>query len=272
MPNYDIYVFILCFIVFSLFTVVFSYMIATMLKMKLRLIRSGLEDREIKREYRKRLAEKRVWTILDRVVSILLCLVLGTAFVFSVYLNLSEDRPANGIPSLRVVKSGSMAEKYEENDYLFENGLDDQIQTFDLIITRHLPPEDELKLYDIVVYRQDDLHVIHRIVGIEEPNENHPTERHFLLQGDAVDSPDRFPVLYSQMQGIYRGERIPFVGSFIMFLQSPAGWLCILLVLAATIASPIIEKKIRREEEIRLTAMDKMTEEYSRIEKAASIR
>ena len=54
------------------------------------------------------------------------------------------------------------------------------------------------------------------------------------------------------MRGIYRGERIPFVGSFILFMQSPAGWLCILLVVFALITTPILEKKIRKEENKRL--------------------
>ena len=118
---------------------------------------------------------------------------------------------------------------------------------FDLVICHHLPAEDELELYDIVVYKQDDRYIIHRIVGIEEPNEQHPNERYFLLQGDAVEYPDKFPVLYSQMQGIYEGSRIPFLGSFVLFLQSPAGWLCVLLVVFAMIATPIVEKKIREE-------------------------
>ena len=43
----------------------------------------------------------------------------------------------------------------------------------------------------------------------------------FLLKGDANENNDRFPVLYSQMTGIYKNERIPFVGSFILFLQAP---------------------------------------------------
>jgi hypothetical protein len=46
------------------------------------------------------------------------------------------------------------------------------------------------------------------------------------------------------MQGIYHGERIPYVGSFILFMQSPAGWLCILLVVFAMICTPILEKKL----------------------------
>ena len=85
---------------------------------------------------------------------------------------------------------------------------------------------------------------MHRIVGIEEPNTYHPNEKYFLMQGDAVGSPDRFPVLYSQMKGIYKGEKIPFIGSFILFMQSPAGWLCLLLIVGAMICTPILEKKL----------------------------
>jgi hypothetical protein len=57
------------------------------------------------------------------------------------------------------------------------------------------------------------------------------------------------------MKGIYRGERIPMVGSFIVFMQSPAGILCMLLVIFGFIIMPIIEKKIERERNIRLMAI-----------------
>ena len=78
---------------------------------------------------------------------------------FALYVRVSEDRPANGIPSIKVVKSESMAEKNPKNTYLYNNDLDDQIQMFDIVICRHLPPEDELELYDVVVYKKDDMHV-----------------------------------------------------------------------------------------------------------------
>ena len=86
--------------------------------------------------------------------------------------------------------------------------------------------------------------IIHRIIGIEEPNEKHPDCRHFLLRGDASKFSDEFPVLYEQMKAIYRGERVPFVGSFITFMQSPAGYLCMFLIIFAMIATPIMEKKL----------------------------
>ena len=153
-----------------------------------------------------------------------------------------------------------MASKFQNNTYLFEHGLNDQVEVYDLLLTYGIPPEDELALYDIVIYEIDGKMVLHRIIGIEEPNEAHPNARHFLLQGDALERPDRFPVLYEQMRGIYRGERIAFVGSFILFMQSPAGWLCILLVIFALVSTPILEKKIRAEENKRLVYMGLITE------------
>ena len=58
-----------------------------------------------------------------------------------------------------------------------------------------------------------------------------------------------------RIKGIYKNERIPFVGSFILFMQSPAGWLCIALVLVAVIATPILEKSIEKQTRERLVAL-----------------
>lgn len=265
MSNFDKYVFILCLIVFGLFVILFTYLIGSLAKSEVKMIRHGLLDSKIKLEALRKKNKNSAFTAISKAISFFFCLVLGVAFAFSLYLNFNEDKPANGIPSIKVVKSNSMATKNEKNLYLFENNLNNQFDTFDIVICHHLPKEEDLKLYDIVIYKQDDIYVIHRIVGIEEPNEKHPNERHFLLQGDAVSSPDRFPVLYSQMQGIYTGDRIPYAGSFILFLQSPAGWLCILLVIYAIIATPLIEIKIEGATYLRLNTLEK--EEKKKISK-----
>ncbi len=266
MTNFEIYVFILCFIVFSLLTAMFTYLITSITKMELELIQHGHRDEAIKKELNKKKKGNQAFLWVNRIVSLLLCVIFVTAFFFAVYVQMAEDRPANGIPSIKVVKSESMAKKNPENTYLFDNELNDQIRMFDVVVCNHLPAEDELKLYDVVVYKQDDIYVIHRIVGIEEPNEKHPDERHFLLQGDAVERQDKFPVLYSQMQGIYEGNRIPFVGSFILFLQSPAGWLCVLLVIFSMIVTPIVEKKIKEATEKRISAFSNQLQEHAKEE------
>lgn len=259
MTDFDIYVFILCLIVFLLMVSLSTVAVVTILKLTLKLIRSGAEDEAILEEKRKAQTKTKINKIIrvtDFVLSLLLCIVFTCATVLSFGIQLSEDTYWDNLPTYRVVRSGSMAKKHEKNQYLFENNINNHIHTFDLITTHKVPGEFDLKLYDIVVYEVDDVLLVHRIVEIQEPNETHPDCRHFVLQGDAVGAPDRIPVLYSQMRGIYTGQRIPFVGSFILFLQSPAGWMCMLLVLFTVIATPILERKIQREKNLRLAIVE----------------
>ena len=253
--EFDWYVFFLCLIVFILLTVTFTYLITLIVKLTVRLIRSGEEDESLLKEYNSNKKKKASSKILDCLVTIILCGAMLAAFLFSLAVNLQEDKYFSNIPTLKVVTSSSMASRFKNNTYLFENDLKDQVDVYDLLLTYEVPPEEALELYDIVVYEVEGKMVLHRIIGIEEPNLNHPNERYFLCQGDALERPDRFPVLYSQIHGIYRGEKIPFVGSFILFMQSPAGWLCILLVIFALVATPIVERKLLEEHQKRFALM-----------------
>ena len=255
MTDYDVYVSLLCLITYIMFTLLSVFCIAVITRLSIKLIRSGAEDKKIVREYKRNVKfgefnnyTKNAAYFLTSVVFVALLLV----FVFSLAVQYADESVTEYVPVYRVVQTGSMAEKHPKNTYLEANGLDNQIQTFDLIKTTKMPDEMDLQLYDIVVYEIDGLLVVHRIVGIEEPNENHPGCRHFRLQGDAVESPDKFIVTYDQMRGIYEGDRTPFVGSFIMFMQSPTGWLCILLVIISVVVTPILEGKIEKEKERRL--------------------
>ena len=199
---------------------------------------------EIKKEYAKA-QKKRANSWVDNILPAIFGVLFILVFAFSIYVNIQEKSTFENVATLRVVNSASMSYKHEKNKYLDANGLHDQFDTFDIILTYKLPAEEDLKLYDIVVYEVDDALVVHRIVGIEEPTATHP-ERHFLLQGDAVERPDRFPVLYEQMRAIYRGQRVPFVGSLVNFMQSPAGWICVLLIIVATVVAPILDEKLAR--------------------------
>lgn len=247
MTDYEIYVFILCFIVFVMLTTLSVVCVSIITKLSLKLINHGVEDEAILKEHNKRRAKKRASKyakIFDCAVSGVVCLVFIVMLISSVVIQCTENSCCGLLPTYRVVKTASMETKNPKNTYLTENKLNDQIRTFDLIRTEKLPDEMDLELYDIVVYETDGMLIIHRIVEIEEPNENHPDCRHFRLQGDAVEAADRFPVLYKQMKAIYRGDRTPFIGSFILFMQSPAGWLCTLLIVFTMIATPLLDKKL----------------------------
>ena len=252
MTQYEIYVFFLCLVVFILLTTLSVVCLSIITKLTVRLIRIGAEDDNIIKEYndRKKAKPNKFLRVLERVLSTGLCLVLLLSFITSLSIGASQDNRFQTKPAYRVVNTGSMSKKHEKNTYL--KNINNQLQTFDLIRTEPLPSEFDLELYDIVVYEVDDMFIVHRIIEIEEPNAYHPDCRYFRLQGDNVEAPDRFPVLYGQMRAIYKGDRIPFIGSLVLFLQSPAGWLCILLCLIAIIASPILDKKLKEERDNRL--------------------
>lgn len=250
--GYDTYVLILCAIVYTFMTILTIAVITALTKTSLKLIRHGAEDENILKENLKAQKKKRKNSgKLDWLVSAFFCLIFSCAFGFSLYVNINQNVYFESVPTLKVVNTDSMSKKLDGNKYLFNNNLNDQFAALDVIFVYKLPDPFALELYDVVVYEVDDMLIVHRIVGIEEPNAKHPNERHFLLQGDAVENPDRFPVRYSQMRAIYRGQKVPFVGSFILFMQSPAGWLCMILMIAATIAAPIIDRKLEKAREER---------------------
>lgn len=253
MSGYDLYILFLCIIVFTLLTGLFSVMLHYIIKITFKAIKHGLEDERITTEYRRKASSNPIVETVCKITTTGLLGVLLAVFGFSVAIQLCGDKVTGKTPVPKVVLSASMSFKHDDNTYLAENDLNDQFDTFDLIFTEKLPGEFELDLYDVVVYEYHGDLIIHRIIGIEEPNEEHPEVRHFLLRGDAVGYSDEFPVLYEQMKAIYYGRHIKYIGSFFAFMQSPAGYLCILLILFAVVATPIAEKKLWQAKIERLT-------------------
>ena len=254
MTRYEVYVLIVCTVVFTLLVALLTVLITYIVKSLLRSIKGGLEDEKLKIEYFSTTSKKKpkALSIIDKAFSAIIFLCLFAVFIGAMFVNVTERTTVGDIPRLQVVCSESMSEKHKKNTYLMKNNLNDQFDMFDIIVTHKLPAESELKQYDIVVYEIDDTLVVHRIVNIEEPNEKHPNERYFLLQGDNVESADKFPVKYSQMRAIYRGDKIPLVGSIVIFLQSPAGYLCLILVVFTMIVTPIVDRILKKAKRKRL--------------------
>lgn len=252
MSAFERYTLTLCVITFAFLTFTFALLVIRDVKNTLRMINGGLLDKEIREKRLQKEAKRKnkaVRIIFDYCLPSLVLIVLLSLFVFSSVTACDGTKVVGDVPQTKVVESGSMEYKYEGNEYLFKNELNDQIGRFDLVFIEKLPEESELKLYDVVVYEYEGNLIIHRIVKIDE---NKDGVRSFTLQGDANRYSDGKPVSYSQMRGIYRGKRIRFVGSFVSFMRSPAGYLCLFLVVAVFAVYPFLERRIAKEEEKRI--------------------
>ena len=239
MTPYQIYTLVIsCGVVIAL-AVFLSLLIWYIYTLTMRLIYVGYWDQELVQEYefdKKARPRPRSRSTTGKVIAAAVCGVMTVGVVFAMSLGIAEGFTTAAIPSLRVVKSDSMSEKHEDNKYLVENDLNNQMQTFDIIVTYAPPAEEDIQLYDVIVYEKNGELIVHRVVLIVEPNENHPDGRLFYTRGDAIKKNDTTPVKYEQIRGVYREERIPFIGSFVLFMQSPAGIICLLLAICSMIA------------------------------------
>lgn len=242
MTPYAIYTLVISIVVIVGLTAFLSALIWYIYTLTMRLIYVGYWDQELVEEYDFERRPKPQSTF-GRMIAAIVCGVLSVTVLFAVFLGITENNRIATLPSLKVVKSPSMSEKYEKNEYLFENDLNDQMQTFDIIVSHAPPAEEDIELYDIILYERNGELIVHRVVLIEDPTVNHD-EVFFYTRGDANPTSDLLPVKYEQIKGIYRGERIPFVGSFVLFMQSPAGIICLILAICSMIIMPIVDNKI----------------------------
>lgn len=146
------------------------------------------------------------------IVGIVLCVVFGFMLVCNLTIiikgTIDPDTPPSvlGITPM-VVQSGSMSGTAE-----------DHIEVGDMIFVGKAVPE-ELKVGDVISFKQGKIIVTHRIIEIQRDGVG---ALQFMTKGDANPSADTKPVHQDDLVGIYR-SRIPKVGDFAMFLQTPLG-------------------------------------------------
>ena len=116
MTAFEWYSFFLCLVVFTLLTVLFGAMLFIITKQTVRLIRAGLEDEAIVKEYLASKNKKRKHGCFESILAFVLGLLMLGFFAFSLFVNITEDTYFEDIPTLRVVNSGSMAKKNEKNE------------------------------------------------------------------------------------------------------------------------------------------------------------
>lgn len=166
-------------------------------------------------------------------VGVALCVIFGFLLVCNLTIiikgALFPEKPPSvlGLTPM-VVLSGSMSGEAE-----------DHIEVGDLVFVGRADPE-ELEVGDVIAYMNGGATVTRRITAIDT---NTDGDLLFTTKGDANNAEDTTPVTEEQLVGIYRW-RIPKVGDFALFLQTPLG---MLLFVGVPVLAFLIYDIIRRQ-------------------------
>lgn len=177
-------------------------------------------------------------------------IVMTPIFIFSISNKLTGNISNIGDKGLLAVSSGSMSFKNSVNDYLVERNLNNQFNTYDIIVVETIKNEEELNVDDVIVFLDDTGKLtIHRIVEI---NEDELGVRHYTTRGDSNNTNDSFISTFKDIKGKYTNTRIPFVGAFVLFFQSLMGIITIVILISCILIFDNQNNKILNEKQTRL--------------------
>ena len=190
---------------------------------------------------------RRVFKRVKQVVFWALLAILVPFLLISVY-----SKIANGVAMINghgmiAVASGSMSEKNSANPYLAN--IDNQFNTYDMIMIDKVEKTSDLALYDVIAYVNDEgVNIIHRIVGYQQTSSG----LRFITRGDSNNVDDEYKPSMDDVLGEYNGTRIPYVGVFLMFLQSYSGIVTVAAIIYCLIMIESVGNKIYDAREDRL--------------------
>ena len=190
---------------------------------------------------------RRVFKRVKQIIFWVLLAILVPFLLISVY-----SKVANGVAMINghgmiAVASGSMSEKNSANPYLAN--IDNQFNTYDMIMIDKVEKTSDLALYDVIAYVNDEgVNIIHRIVGYQQTSSG----LRFITRGDSNNVDDEYKPSMDDVLGEYNGTRIPYVGVFLMFLQSYSGIVTVAAIIYCLIMIESVGNKIYDAREDRL--------------------
>lgn len=243
--------------VFS-FAAIITILFHSFIQSNIKEVKSGKRDIELidgvlyeKQDKVKR--RRKINRIIKKVLIGVAFAIIVPIFVISLVTKMSGDALFVSERGLMVVASGSMSDKHEDNTYLVENNLDNQFQTYDIIILENVESEADLKLYDVIAFKnKKGVNIIHRIVDIEVKN----GVTTYITQGDNVGKTDGFEPTFDMVIGKYTDQKIDGIGIFIIFLQSPSGIITILSVFYCLIMMEKLSNRVSEVEKERLSKLE----------------
>ena len=256
MPKQELVSLIITILGVGIFAVLFVFLYSKFVKIQVSEVFSGKEDSVLltnilKKDEEKLKKNQKHNKIIKWVVYAVLLVIIVPFLIMSIISIKNNGVVMIGGRSIMVVASGSMSYKNEVNDYLIENNLNDQFDTYDIIVIKQVNDASELELYDTVAYYNGTENIIHRIVNINE-NET------YITRGDANTSSDPVLVEFDDIIGVYTGTHIKGIGIFVLFLQSPAGLATIICLLFCLFIIDYFSNKVIKAQNERMQTLNSL--------------
>lgn len=242
------------------FSAIFTILYGTYSKSTIHEMKLGVKDVEIigeviyERQDKIKKRKKRN-KILRNVAFYLMLLVVIPIFIFSVINRITKNTTMIGDRGIIVVASGSMSERNKANKYLDTYNLNNQFNTYDIIMIEKVSETNMPKVHDVIAFRNDEgINVIHRIREIKRGADG----IHYITRGDSNDKDDTYQPVLEDIIGIYTSKRISGIGAFIMFFQSYAGIITVVSVLYCMIMIDRMSHRINKVQEARVKLLEEL--------------
>lgn len=197
--------------------------------------------------------------ISNTVLIIIYCLFV-TLMVFAIYIKSSGETFKFGKNSFLIIQTGSMETKNDNNSYLKDNNLNDQIMAYSLIGLEDVDNEKEIKLYDIYSYKDnEDNIIIHRLINITNENGTN----YYTFRGDAnpYSASYETKLTYDKILAHYTGYHSFGLGITVNYLRSNIGIitvsLALILILIYDIFDAYLGKRIKLRKEFMYPYFDR---------------
>ena len=187
-----------------------------------------------------------IWKVVKGILFYGLLILLIPVFAFSIMNKLQGNVMMFGDRSVMVVASGSMSEQNKANEYIKTEKLNNQFNTYDLIVLEKVGDAKDLELYDVIAFVNDKgTVVIHRIIKIN-------ADGTYETRGDSNNTSDTYHPKFNDVIGRYTDTNVRFVGAFVMFFQSVSGIVTLLALFYCLLMLDRFNARIQATEEARL--------------------
>ncbi len=194
---------------------------------------------------------RRVLRRIKKIFFTALVAIMIPLLLISLWGKITNGVAMIGGKGMIAVASPSMSQKHTANTYLAD--INNQINTYDMIVLEKVDSVNDVKLYDVVAYVNDEgINIIHRVVGFADS----PSGRRLVTRGDYNASDDTYRPDSADLLGRYTDVRVPYLGIFVMFLQSYSGILTVAAIIYCLIMIESVGDRIARAREERLTFLE----------------